>query len=172
MGGSVMRGTLAFGSFFYFFVTIALALVAVTGIEFKWLAVLHILALLAWVVVTCFGALGATAMAKVIVAGSSARCGSETGIGAVGSPWRQAGGLCIHSGGDRDALKREVAARYARCAERCRAAPFKLQNAGDVRRSAECRFWTTGASYCGRALCAHAFFEAAAACGKQRFLAT
>jgi hypothetical protein len=64
-GGSVMRGTLAFGSFFYFFVTIALALVAVTGIEFKWLAVLHILALLAWVVVTCFGALGATAMAKV-----------------------------------------------------------------------------------------------------------
>jgi len=63
-GSGLMRGTLAFGSFFYFLVTLALAIVAVTSIEFKWLAVLHILALLAWIVVTCFGALGATALAK------------------------------------------------------------------------------------------------------------
>ena len=63
-GGTLFRGTLAFASFFYFFGTIVLACVAATSIPFKWLAVFHILALLFWVVLACFGGLGAGAMAN------------------------------------------------------------------------------------------------------------
>jgi hypothetical protein len=63
-GGALMRGTLAFVSLLYFFGTIILALVALTTIVFKWLAVLHIVALLLWVVMVCFAALGATALAN------------------------------------------------------------------------------------------------------------
>lgn len=63
-GGSIMRGTLAVVSLLYFLGTILLAVIAITGIEFKWLAVLHILALLLWVVLACFAALGASALAN------------------------------------------------------------------------------------------------------------
>lgn len=63
-GGALMRGTLAFVSLLYFFGTVILALVALSGIAFKWLAVLHIIALLLWVVMVCFAALGAGALAN------------------------------------------------------------------------------------------------------------
>jgi hypothetical protein len=63
-GGSLVRGTLTFVSLLYFVGTIVLALIAATNISFKWLAVLHILALLLWVVITCFAALGAAALAN------------------------------------------------------------------------------------------------------------
>jgi hypothetical protein len=63
-GGAMVRGTLVFMSLFYFFGTIVLAAIAATAIEFKWLAVLHILALLLWVVMACFSALGAGALAN------------------------------------------------------------------------------------------------------------
>lgn len=64
-GGAVMRGMLATGSMLYFGAVIVLALVAMSSIAFNWLAVLHILAALFWVVMACFGALGAGAMAKI-----------------------------------------------------------------------------------------------------------
>lgn len=62
-GGTLMRGTLAVASMLYFMATIVLGLIAISSITFKWLAVLHIIALLLWIVLACFGALGATALA-------------------------------------------------------------------------------------------------------------
>ncbi len=63
-GGAVMRGTLATASLLYFFGTLVLALIAISPITVKWLGVLHILALLFWIVLACFGAMGATALAN------------------------------------------------------------------------------------------------------------
>ena len=63
-GGSLMRSTLAFVSMLYFVGTIILALIALSTIPFNWLAALHIVALLLWVVIVCFAALGATALAE------------------------------------------------------------------------------------------------------------
>jgi hypothetical protein len=62
-GGAVMRGMMATASLFYFLGTLVLALIALSSITVKWLGVLHILALLFWIVLACFGALGATALA-------------------------------------------------------------------------------------------------------------
>jgi hypothetical protein len=63
-GGSLMRGTLTLASVFYFLGTIILAVVAISAITFKWLAVFHIVALLLWVVMVCLAALGAGALAN------------------------------------------------------------------------------------------------------------
>ena len=66
--GEQAEGVLRFqstaGSAAYLLVTIALAGLSGTGISFSWLAVLHILALLMWVLVIGLGALGSQAMKR------------------------------------------------------------------------------------------------------------
>ena len=63
-GGAVMRGMLAVASMLYFGAAVILAFLAISSISFKWLGVLHIIALLFWIVLACFGALGAGALAN------------------------------------------------------------------------------------------------------------
>ena len=66
--GEQAEGVLRFqstaGSAAYLLVAIALAGLSSTGISFSWLAVLHILALLMWVLVIGLGALGSQAMKR------------------------------------------------------------------------------------------------------------
>ena len=62
--GGVLRFQSTAGSAAYLLVTLALAGVSATGISFTWLAVLHILALLMWVLVIGLGALGSQAMKR------------------------------------------------------------------------------------------------------------
>lgn len=63
-GGSMMRAQMAAGGLLYLLATLGLAGVSVTGISFTWLAVMHILALLAWVFIVASGALGAAGLKK------------------------------------------------------------------------------------------------------------
>ncbi len=63
-GGNMMRLQMAAGGLLYLLATLGLAGVAITGITFTWLAVLHILALLAWVLIVAAGALGATSLKR------------------------------------------------------------------------------------------------------------
>jgi hypothetical protein len=68
VGGEQGRGVLRFqctaGSAAYLVVTLGLAALSGTGISFRWLAVLHILALLVWVLIIGLGALGSQAMKR------------------------------------------------------------------------------------------------------------
>jgi len=66
--GEQAEGVLRFqsttGSAAYVLVTIGLAALSATGINFSWLAVLHILAFLMWVLIIGLGALGSQAMKR------------------------------------------------------------------------------------------------------------
>lgn len=61
-GQEVLRFQSTTGSMLYLLATIGLAGLAMTGISFQWLAVLHILALLMWILLVGLGALGSQAM--------------------------------------------------------------------------------------------------------------
>ncbi len=60
-GQEVLRFQSTMGSGAYLAVTLGLAALSVTGISFNWLAVLHILALLMWVLLIGLGAIGSQA---------------------------------------------------------------------------------------------------------------
>ena len=60
-GQEVLRFQSTMGSAAYLAVTLGLAGLSVTGISFNWLAVLHILALLMWVLLIGLGAIGSQA---------------------------------------------------------------------------------------------------------------
>ena len=60
-GQEVLRFQSTMGSAAYLAVTLGLAALSLTGIGFNWLAVLHILALLVWVLIIGLGALGSEA---------------------------------------------------------------------------------------------------------------
>ena len=62
--GSLMRGQFATASLLYCIAMFLLALVAIAPMSFTWLAVLHILALLLWVLIVGVGALGAAALRR------------------------------------------------------------------------------------------------------------
>jgi hypothetical protein len=68
VGGEQGQGVLKFqsttGSLAYLLAVIGLAALTPTGINFRWLAVLHILALLMWVLIIGLGALGSQAMKR------------------------------------------------------------------------------------------------------------
>ena len=68
LGGEQGHGVLRFqsttGSFLYLFAVLGLAGIAATGLSFRWLAVLHILALLVWILIIGLGALGSQAMRR------------------------------------------------------------------------------------------------------------
>jgi len=63
-GQEVMHFQSVTGSVLYLLVVLGLAGIAATGIGFRWLAVLHILALLMWVLLVGLGALGSQAMKR------------------------------------------------------------------------------------------------------------
>jgi hypothetical protein len=68
VGGEQARGVLRFqvsaGCSAYLVAALGLAALSATGISFTWLAVLHILALLMWVLIIGLGALGSQAMKR------------------------------------------------------------------------------------------------------------
>lgn len=68
LGGEQAQGVLRFqstaGSAAYVLVALGLAGLSATSISFRWLAVLHILALLMWVLIIGLGALGSQAMMR------------------------------------------------------------------------------------------------------------
>ena len=64
-GQEVLRFQSTMGSAAYLAVTLGLAGLSVTGIGFNWLAVLHILALLMWVLLIGLGAIGSQAAKRV-----------------------------------------------------------------------------------------------------------
>lgn len=68
VGGEQAQGVLRFqsqaGSAAYVLVTLGLAALSGTTISFHWLAVLHILALLMWVLIIGLGALGSQAVKR------------------------------------------------------------------------------------------------------------
>lgn len=63
-GQEVLRFQSTIGSVIYFLVALGLAGVASSGISFNWLAVLHILALLLWMLVVGLGAIGSLAVKR------------------------------------------------------------------------------------------------------------
>ena len=73
VGGEQSQGVMRFqstaGSAAYLVATVILAALSVTEISFRWLAVLHILALLMWILVIGLGAIGSQAMKQADEAG-------------------------------------------------------------------------------------------------------
>ena len=63
-GQDVLRFQTSTGSMIYLCAALALAGLSATGIGFRWLAALHILALLMWVLLAGIGALGSQAMRR------------------------------------------------------------------------------------------------------------
>jgi hypothetical protein len=63
-GRELMHGQMFTGSVLYLCLAVVLALIAMTAIGFKFLLVLHILALLVWIIIVALGAIGATAMSN------------------------------------------------------------------------------------------------------------
>ena len=63
-GHEVLHFQSVTGSILYLLAVLGIAGISATGLDFRWLAVLHILALLMWVLLVGLGALGSQAMKR------------------------------------------------------------------------------------------------------------